>query len=163
MILVTIGTSVPFDRLLEGVRRIRTDERVIVQRGLSGWCADSVECVDFMSYPALVEHVRSARLVVTHAGVGSILVCLQNGKRPIVTPRLHRFGEAVDDHQVDLGRRLHDAGVVTLVEDLDLLPGVVEAAAPATREALPARRALADDLREYLTVQVLARARTQRS
>jgi UDP-N-acetylglucosamine transferase subunit ALG13 len=39
------------------------------------------------------------------------------GKRPIVMPRRHHLGEAVDDHQMPLARRLADAGLVTLVED----------------------------------------------
>ena len=51
-------------------------------------------------FDELVEHVRRARVVVSHAGVGSVLTALANGKRPVVVPRLHRFGEAVDDHQL---------------------------------------------------------------
>ena len=157
MILATIGTSIPFDRLLEAVGRVRTGERIVVQRGHSQWSAEGVDCVDFLSYSALVDRVRSARVVVTHAGVGSILVCLQNGKQPVVTPRLRRYGEAVDDHQVELGRRLHERGIVTLVEDLDLLPSVIETFSPVASDALGGR-ALAVELRDYLADRVRLRA-----
>ena len=51
-------------------------------------------------------HIRDARVVVTHAGVGSAMVSLANGKRPVVVPRRKSFAEAVDDHQLQLGRRL---------------------------------------------------------
>jgi UDP-N-acetylglucosamine transferase subunit ALG13 len=154
MILVTIGTSVPFDRLLHAVGRIETAERIVVQRGNSMWCAAGVECVDFWPYDVLVDYVQRARIVVTHAGVGSILVCLQNGKRPIVAPRLRRFGEAVDDHQLELARRLHEAGVVTLVDDLQLLPRVVADDSEVLSVALEQHRALASELRDYLTQRV---------
>ena len=53
------------------------------------------------------------------AGVGSVMVALANAKRPIVVPRRKSFGEAVDDHQLQLGRRFAEAGLVTLVEEPD--------------------------------------------
>ncbi len=65
--------------------------------------------------------------MITHAGVGSILITLMNGKRPIVVPRLARFREHVDDHQLELARRLSEIGVVRLVEDLDHLVRAVQA------------------------------------
>ena len=43
----------------------------------------------------------------------------QTSKKPIVVPRRKAFGEAVDDHQLQLGRRFAEAGLVTLVEDPD--------------------------------------------
>ena len=118
MILVTVGTSeTPFDRLLEAFDMDdRPDEEVIVQHGPSSVRPRGTSCVDFLPYDQLVDTIRRARLVVTHAGVGSIMTTLANGKRPIVVPRLHRFDEAVDDHQLALGRRLADSGLVVLVE-----------------------------------------------
>ena len=69
----------------------------------------------------MVEAIQRARVVVTHAGVGSVLVALANEKRPVVVPRRRSFGEAVDDHQLQLGRRFAAAGLVTLVEDPEQL------------------------------------------
>jgi beta-1,4-N-acetylglucosaminyltransferase len=154
MILVTIGTSVPFDRLLRAVERIGTSEPIVAQRGDSTWCAAGVQCVDFWRYEELVDHIRRARVVVTHAGVGSILTSLHEGKRPIVVPRLRRFGEAVDDHQVELGRRLHELGVVTFVEDVELLPQSVADPPSEASVALGSSSALADELHEYLLHRV---------
>ncbi len=78
-----------------------------------------------------MELVRAARVVVTHAGVGTIMVALANGKRPVVMPRLSRFAEAVDDHQLGLARRLSEADFVTLVEDEAGLANALRALAPA--------------------------------
>ena len=116
MIFVTIGTSEPFDRLLRALPRAG-DEELVVQAGESSLQLDNARHLPYVSFERLVELVRAARVVVTHAGVGTIMVALANGKRPVVMPRLARFGEAVDDHQLGLARRLADAGIVTLAED----------------------------------------------
>ena len=97
----------------------------------------------------MVEPIRTARVVVTHAGVGSVMVSLANGKRPVVVPRRKAFAEAVDDHQLQLGRRFAEAGLVTLVEDPD---GLGDALARDQRSApiVPATSSLAADLSAFL-------------
>src|SRR3989442_5847956 len=131
MILVTTGTNgVAFDRLLRAVGAIETEEPLVVQHGPSSLRPSGARCVDYVSFAELVEFVQEARVVVCHGGVGSILVALINGKRPVVVPRLARYGEVVDDHQLELGQRLSEAGLVTLVEDVVRLPEFVLAADP---------------------------------
>jgi UDP-N-acetylglucosamine transferase subunit ALG13 len=127
MILVTVGTNeAPFDRLLRAFDDERPREELLVQHGPSRVRPVGATCVEFLPYDELAGAMRSARVVVMHAGVGSIMTALANGKRPVVVPRLRRFGEAVDDHQVGLGRRLHDAGLVTFVEKMDEVLSAVE-------------------------------------
>lgn len=116
MIFVTVGSSkIPFDRLLAAVAGISPN--LVVQSGPSAVSPEGAECVPFMTFPELTAAVERADVVVTHAGVGSIMVALMYGKRPLVVPRLRRFGEAVDDHQVPFARRLAEEGIVELVED----------------------------------------------
>ena len=103
MIFVTVGTNeARFDRLLQAFQPSPPDEELLVQHGPSGVRPPGATCVDYLPYDELVATVRRARVVVTHAGVGSIMTALANGKRPIVVPRLRRFDEAVDDHQLQL-------------------------------------------------------------
>jgi beta-1,4-N-acetylglucosaminyltransferase len=131
-VLVTVGTNeAPFDRLLEAVSGLDVGERVIVQRGASAVKPEGAECVDFLPFDELDALTRSVRVVVCHAGIGSVAVALANGRRPIVVPRLHRHGEAVDDHQVHFARRLGAAGLATVVDDLEQLPDRIRAAQPA--------------------------------
>jgi UDP-N-acetylglucosamine transferase subunit ALG13 len=94
--------------------------------------------------------VREARTVVTHGGVGSILFCLDNGKRPIVVPRLRRFAETVDDHQLESARRFSDAGLVTLVDDPALLPDALEHGDVAGSACLDSENTLVREIRGYL-------------
>ena len=148
MILVTVGTNeATFDRLLRCVAGFPAGEEVVVQHGPSRVRPPGAVLVESMPFDVLVDHVRRARVVVTHAGVGSIVVCLTNGKHPIVVPRRRRYGEAVDDHQVPLCERLGRAGLVTVVDDPAELAEVVTRTLPA-REAAPALGAtrLSDEL-----------------
>jgi beta-1,4-N-acetylglucosaminyltransferase len=120
MILVTVGTNeARFDRLLRAAQCVGLDEDIVVQYGSCSVRPSPATLYEEVSYQELVELVRAARAVVAHAGAGIVLTSLANGKRPIVMPRLKRFGEAVDDHQLHFGRRLAARGLVTLVEDTD--------------------------------------------
>jgi UDP-N-acetylglucosamine transferase subunit ALG13 len=124
-VLVTVGTNeAPFDRLVAAAARL-TGESVLVQHGPSTLRPHGVRCVDYLPFDAFDALVSSARVVVTHAGIGSVAAALAHGRRPVVVPRLRRMGEAVDDHQVSFARRLERAGLVTVVDDLDQLPEVV--------------------------------------
>lgn len=147
MIVVTVGTNeARFDRLLAWLEP-PPGEPVLVQHGPSPVRVPGAEHVDFLPFEDLVARLRGARAVVTHAGVGSIMVALSNGLRPVVVPRLARLCEAVDDHQVPLARRLHEAGLVTLVEHrAALAAALADEAAPAAPAPERATR-LAIDLR----------------
>lgn len=157
MILVTVGTNEqPFDRLVRAAAAIGGSERLLVQYGSSQVARGRGEWVDFLPFDVLAEHTREARVVVCHAGVGSIMLARRYGHRSIVVPRRRHHGEAVDDHQLFLARRLHDAGLVTLLEDVDDLAEVVLAANVAdgpqpASELLRGADALNGELRSFLT------------
>ena len=155
MILVTIGTSEPFDRLLRALDNLSSEEELIVQAGRSSVRPVAARCVDFLEFDELVEQVRRARVVVTHAGAGTVLMVLANGKVPVVVPRLARFGEAVDDHQVPFGRRFAEQGLVVLVEDPDgLREAIARADGTAPVKPLAPDGQLAHELRGYFAEQI---------
>jgi exopolysaccharide biosynthesis glucuronosyltransferase PssE len=156
MIFVTTGSYEPFDRLLAAAGRLPGDELVVAQCGASKIRPARARCVEFLSFEELVEHVRRARVVVTHAGVGSVLTVLANGKRPIVVPRLRRHGEAVDDHQLGFARRLARTGLVELAEDEGALAEAVASGGGRTAAA-PAAGPLAEDLKLYVDAVVARR------
>jgi UDP-N-acetylglucosamine transferase subunit ALG13 len=152
MIFVTVGTNeARFDRLLRAIGALPLDEDMLIQHGHSPPIGrPGSELVDFFSFEAMAEAIQRSRVVVTHAGVGSVMVSLANGKRPIVVPRRKAYREAVDDHQLQLGRRFAEAGLVTLVEDTDGL-GPALADEQAQRVAVEADPgSLAADLRGFV-------------
>jgi UDP-N-acetylglucosamine transferase subunit ALG13 len=151
MIFVTVGTSTqPFDRLVAGAAPLTETEKVVVQYGASAMRPAGAECVAFLEYAEMLDHMRGARAVVTHAGVGSIMAALSVGKRPFVVPRRRDLGEAVDDHQLELATRLEKAGLVTLVADPAALPDALAASQPAPPGENGRPNALVEDLRAYL-------------
>ncbi len=155
MILVTVGTNeAPFDRLLEAVQRMSTTEEIVVQYGSSAIRpANAGRSYDFLLFDDLVREMRDARVVVTHAGIGSIMTALSCGKRPVVAARLVSYREAVDDHQLPVARRLEAAGLVTLVEDLSRLDDAVAQAGAEVDVSLGADERLVSELRDYVLAQ----------
>jgi UDP-N-acetylglucosamine--N-acetylmuramyl-(pentapeptide) pyrophosphoryl-undecaprenol N-acetylglucosamine transferase len=154
MILVAVGTSqFRFDRLLRAVDGLPTTEPLVVQHGPSDVRPEAARCVSFVPFHELAELIRDARVVVTHGGVGSILLSLTHGKRPFVVPRRRAFGETVDDHQVESARRFAQAGLVHLVEEPAELPSLLAAAVGDDEPVVPAgprELPLVRDLRDYL-------------
>jgi UDP-N-acetylglucosamine transferase subunit ALG13 len=155
MIFVSVGThEAPFDRLLRAVDDLRIDEPLVVQHGPSQVrCARASTEVAYLSFDEVVTYIREARAVVTHAGVGSVMISLANRKQPIVVPRRHQFGEHVDDHQLELARQLDATDLVTLVEEPQRLAEALAADAAPAGEVV-GMPWLGTDLREYLLAHV---------
>lgn len=156
MIVVSTGTNgAAFDRLLSAVATLEPHEAMIVQHGPGLIRIPGATCVPYLTFDEYVDHVVSARLVITHGGVGSVLVSLMHGKRPIVMPRTAIRGEAIDDHQVDFAQRLGALGLLTLVEDdAELRAAVSAASAGSALEPRIRRGALASDLERFILGRV---------
>jgi UDP-N-acetylglucosamine transferase subunit ALG13 len=130
VIFVTVGThQQPFDRLMRALEALPAEE-LFVQYGHADPPAGVARAVDFQPFPEMLEAFASADVVVTHAGVGSILCATNAGHLPVVVPRLKQYGEHVDDHQVHLIRELERDGRVSVVWDMEELAGAVAAAPP---------------------------------
>ncbi|MFK8023814.1 MAG: glycosyltransferase [Ilumatobacter sp.] len=117
-IVVSFGTEkFPFERgrdriqaALDGV------DDVLWQLGTTPSRADlSGRQAELVPYDELMDAIVAADVVVTHAGVGSILSVLRAGKCPVVLPREERHGEHVDDHQVELSKILVQRGLAVMV------------------------------------------------
>lgn len=129
MIFVTVGTHhQPFDRLLCALDRL--DGELVVQYGAGAPPRRSLHSKALMAFDEILRWLDEADVVVTHAGVGSILCATRAGHIPLVVPRRREFHEHVDNHQVELTRALAERGSVVPVWQADELPTLV-ASAPA--------------------------------
>jgi UDP-N-acetylglucosamine transferase subunit ALG13 len=130
VIFVTLGTHhQPFPRFIDALTALPPGD-LVVQHGHSAAPEGVREAVPFLGFAEMLERVDAADVVVTHAGVGSILLARRAGHTPVVVPRQHRHGEHVDDHQVELTQALAADGKVVAVWDTAELAGAV-AAVPA--------------------------------
>jgi UDP-N-acetylglucosamine transferase subunit ALG13 len=120
VIFATCGSShLGFDRMMEALAAFDSD-LLHVQHGPAK-PPPAARADAYLSFAEVVEQIDKASVVVSHAGVGSILCALRAGHTPIVFPRLKRYAETVDDHQAELARALADRGSVLVAwngEDL---------------------------------------------
>jgi UDP-N-acetylglucosamine transferase subunit ALG13 len=72
--------------------------------------------------------MRESSSIVCHAGVGTIMTALAVAKTPVVIPRLRRFGEHVDDHQLQIASAFDRMGLIVACMDGDDLASAVETA-----------------------------------
>lgn len=106
MIFATVGThEQQFNRLIQYIDRLKElgiiHEDVVMQTGFSTYEPKYCIWSKLIPYKDMVKNVKEARIVVTHGGPASFIMPLQIGKIPIVVPRKLKFGEHVNDHQVD--------------------------------------------------------------
>ncbi|HSC20499.1 MAG TPA: glycosyltransferase, partial [Solirubrobacterales bacterium] len=119
MIFATVGShpTFRFDRLLKALETLGDGEELVVQHGPGTPPSNATVAVPWMSFEGITENLARADKVVCHAGVGTILCAIRAGHVPVVFPRLSRFGETVDDHQLHLAKALVDTGTVIVVEE----------------------------------------------
>lgn len=140
-ILVTLGTIRPyrFDSLVDALLRTGLVGQhthwqlgVTTRSDLPGLVSEQ------MGQPELIALAKSADVVVTHAGVGTILSLLENGVHPVVVPRRRFRGEHVDDHQEQIAKLVAELGVATVVDSDQLTAGdLLVASSQATVEVKP--------------------------
>lgn len=131
MIFATVGShpTYSFERFLRALESLPDDE-LIVQHGPGRPPANAQRAVPWMTFGEIVEGMERADRVVSHAGAGTILCAVRAGHTPVVFPRLKSFDETVDDHQLELARRLAQDGRLVLVEEEANLAAAVAAAPP---------------------------------
>ena len=122
MVFVTVGSQkFPFDRLLKAVDECVGDGSLprdtFAQSGTSSYVPAHCKSRDFLNRDEFAAKLDACEVLVTHGGTGSIVRALKRGKRVIAMPRLARYGEHVDDHQVQLLEEFEGAGLLLTCHD----------------------------------------------
>lgn len=126
MIFITLGTQdKPFDRLLKEVEKNIDNgtitEKVIVQAGCTKYKTDKMEIFDLCSIDELSKYISECSLLITHGGVGSIVEGLKNKKPVIAAPRLAKYGEHINDHQIQIINNFDKEGYIIGLNDMNEL------------------------------------------
>jgi UDP-N-acetylglucosamine transferase subunit ALG13 len=122
-IFVTLGTGegYRFDALVDAVLATGLpDERTVWQLGFTTREGIPGRVVDHMPYAEFEKCARDADVVVTHAGVGSLMSLLDLGVCPVVIPRRAKRNEVVDDHQLQIAALLQERGIAVVAEPEEL-------------------------------------------
>ena len=136
MVFVTVGNAHDGSmRLLNAVEALATagyvgEEPVVIQSGNnSDFHPARCQSRPFLSMDEFQQHVREARVVICHAGAGTLSSVLRTGKTPVVIPRRVKYNEIVDDHQVELLEAFVKRGLVVAAREVEDLPAAIREAA----------------------------------
>jgi UDP-N-acetylglucosamine transferase subunit ALG13 len=121
MIFVTVGTDMPFDRLVTAVddwagETGRTD--LFAQVGIGGRAPSFFESSEMLEPDEFAEKMSEASIVIAHAGMGTILTALRSEKPILVMPRRASLGEQRNDHQLATARHLKEMGALHVAMDI---------------------------------------------
>ena len=126
MILVTLGTQdKSFKRLLDSIQeqidKKNIREEVVVQAGHTKYESKDMKIFDLIDREEFSKLVNKCDLLITHGGVGSIINGLKNNKKVIVAPRLAKYNEHMNDHQLQITQNFTKAGyIIPFYENDDL-------------------------------------------
>jgi beta-1,4-N-acetylglucosaminyltransferase len=112
MILVTVGLhNQGFDRLIRAADELsqQIDEKMYIQYGSSNYVPLHTECSRWTTSLQMKQLTEDARIVITHAASGTVILALNLAKPLIVVPRTRRFREHIDDHQLQLAAALSES------------------------------------------------------
>ena len=127
MIFVTVGThEQQFNRLIKEIDRLKEEnliqDEVFIQTGYSNYVPKYCKWEKLISYEKMNQFIEKADVIITHGGPATFMAVIAKGKNPIVVPRLKKFGEHVNDHQLEFVEKvlnIYNLTVITNISDLN--------------------------------------------
>lgn len=130
MIFLTVGTQFPFDRLVkaidEAVECGLLDEEVFAQVGESEYQPKNFEAVSSLKKTQYDDCMQKASKVISHAGMGSIITALDLDRPLLVMPRMKKYKEVVNDHQVAIAKNFEELKHILVAYQVEDIPSKLE-------------------------------------
>lgn len=131
MIFITLGSQkFQFNRLLIAVDELIDNgvikEEVFAQTGYSDYEPRNYCFKKFLDREEFADYEAKADIVITHGGTGAIIGAVKNGKKVIAVPRLAKYGEHVDDHQLQLIAQFKNQNLICGIDDCEKLEEALE-------------------------------------
>lgn len=133
MIFLTVGTwRAGYDRLVKAIDELLSSgiisEEVVGQIGYGSYKPKHMTVMEFCSPDEFIKMVTKARLVISHAGMGTIIEAAKQAKPIIVVPRKPELGEVDNDHQFATAKQLESEGKILVAYEVDNLSEKIEQA-----------------------------------
>ena len=131
-IFITLGSQkFQFNRLLKSVdglceRGTIEAEDVFAQIGYSDYLPKNFNYKKFLDRDEFSAEMGKAEIVITHGGTGAIIGAVKKGKKVIAVPRRAKYGEHVDDHQLQLIKQFDDLNLICPCGDTNELAEAIE-------------------------------------
>ncbi len=131
-IFVTVGAQLPFDRLIKAIDLLcaeSSDISVFAQTGETDYIPKHISYKKFLNAIEYSSKLVSCDLVLSHAGMGTIIQCMELNKRLLVTPRMLKYGEHRNDHQLGTAKQFacvsNKNTLLQVCENLDELDSLI--------------------------------------
>lgn len=135
---MSLGTELwPFDRAADRMLTLLPEADIVWQTGVTEVVRDGRRLDQWVPAKDLYRAFAESDVVVTHAGVGSVLSALNQGKVPVILPRRAEHREMVDDHQLEFAEMIDARGLAVSVDPADLTREHLERAAGLTARRRP--------------------------
>ena len=131
MIFVTIGTVLPFDRIVRAMddwASRHPEEKVVAQIGFGEFVPQHMEYFRATGADEYLEIVQAAKVIVAHAGMGSVITAQENGVPIVLMPRDMARREHTTEHQVHTAEWLKDKPGIFVAKDESELDDKIAAA-----------------------------------
>lgn len=142
MIFLTVGTHEPFERLVKAMdawcKTSKGTNKVFGQITApkdGDYIPSHFEWVARLTPTEFAERFAQASLIVSHAGMGTIISALQAGKPIVVLPRRGHLGETRNDHQFATAKKLAGRPGIHVAEDETRLSKTLDAALSRIEDA----------------------------
>lgn len=131
MIFVTVGSQkFQFNRLLKEVDKLietgKIKDDIFAQIGASDYKPKNYKYKEFITQEVFNDYLNKADIIITHAGTGVIVNAIKKGKKVIGVPRLAKYGEHVDDHQIQLINEFKEMNFIEPVYKMNKLKDAIE-------------------------------------
>lgn len=134
MVFVCTGTQIfQFDRLIKKLDELAAageiSDKIFAQIGAAEYLPENYEYKRFIDKDEFAEYQRQADMIISHGGTGALIGASKLGKNIIAVPRLAKYKEHVDDHQLQVVHALEQKGYVRAVYDINNLGKTIKEAA----------------------------------
>ena len=113
MVFVSVGTQKQqFLRIFNMVENseVLKDDEIVAQTGNTKFSSKKIKMIKSIDTSKFNEYIKKADFVICHGGVGTIFNALENNKRVLVVPRLGKYNEHINDHQLEVAGELEKEG-----------------------------------------------------
>lgn len=120
MVFVSIGTQKQdFSRILKLVENSTElkGKKIIAQTGNTKFESNKMKCIPSVDSKKYNEYIKKADMVICHGGVGTIFEAIGNERRVLVVPRLKKYKEHINDHQLEAACELEKEGYLIVYKD----------------------------------------------
>lgn len=154
MIFITVGTQLPFDRLIQAVDGLADsiDQPMFAQTGVGTYVPQNMEWSALLNPVRFDDLIRQTTIIVSHAGIGTVLMAQKYKKPAILYPRRAALGEHRNDHQAATANALRGRPGIYIADSDDALADLLQSRLdpPQPDRPVPSREMLRERIAEYI-------------